>query len=612
MAAAKREAAGSATGRSGTGLQVAVAAAVLLLFVGWSTQRSEPQLERPRSQLYVNDLTLPLDVGVPERQDEADLWCAPRPAPSWPPTSDQLRSLRVAIVLDPVCRRQDVMPERQVYDCLDKIIAHCKDVTKTGCFGGWSGKIKECEAVLPQEEMEDGSKPDQKWSHYQLWWQTVMTKIAPELRALGWNNLKILSESKSASERRMASCSDVLITSTTMFWQLYPFKHLMRPWQRLFLIEQYGAGTFMVPQDMEAFTESNRTLAIVKHVLVNPPENQNGPYLEERAHLALMAPLVAGGEKYLTMRERPWKKSTLDKMEVLLPMTTRFSNPIQCGGSWGFVRFHGFFTKNHNRWPIPPLSERPYDVTFIGKLEYEAKAEVSGVTLHRQAAVRALSAFRDKWGHKYKVYVPQGERLEYHEYIQLLKQSKLVLSPWGWGEWSHKDFEILMSGCVVIKPRADIFTIHPPIFEDNVTAISTKEDLTDLEERILPFLQDLPRAQAMATRQQGVFRRYARSEVLAQEWDALLLKKLQVSFSAEQQAAAADRGDSREPDIDREDEVIARGEELRMQHEEQLRESETAGEEGEEEEEKAAEEEEDGGEQEARQGGEEAARRRQL
>jgi hypothetical protein len=31
-------------------------------------------------------------------------------------------------------------------------------------------------------------------------------------------------------------------------------------------------------------------------------------------------------------------------MTALLPMTVRFSNPIQCGGSWGFVRFHGFFT----------------------------------------------------------------------------------------------------------------------------------------------------------------------------------------------------------------------------------------------------------------------------
>lgn len=133
----------------------------------------------------------------------------------------------------------------------------------------------------------------------------------------------------------------------------------MRPWQRLILIEQYGAGTFMVPQgaspavllaggtcmlpmpgllpqfrrfpaaaelaasrraqlpdhlphvppacwagrfdcerppaprppaDMEQFTESNRTLAIVKHVLVDPPEGQNGPFLEERSHLGVCRP----------------------------------------------------------------------------------------------------------------------------------------------------------------------------------------------------------------------------------------------------------------------------------------------------------------------------------
>ena len=49
--------------------------------------------------------------------------------------------------------------------------------------------------------------------------------------------------------------------------------------------------------------------------------------------------------------------------------------------------------------------------------------------------------------------------------------------------------------CVTVKPRADIFRIHPPIFEHNVTAISVEEDLSDLEERVLPFLQDVPRAQ---------------------------------------------------------------------------------------------------------------------
>ncbi|PRW50908.1 hypothetical protein C2E21_5522 [Chlorella sorokiniana] len=526
-----REAAGRAT--RVTVVQAALVGLVLLA-LGWSWQRPAApvpqQLPAGPREPYITDLVLPLDVGTLAQQAEADAWCSTRTQLSWPPTPQQLRSLRVAIVVDPVCRPQEYVSADALATCLDAIVSHCKDLAKTGCFGGWSGKLEECKGVLPAETLPDGTKPPQKWNHYQFWWQTIMTTAAPQLRAMGWSNLKILSDAKSANERRMASCADLLITSTTMFWQLYPFKHGMRPHQKMILIEQYGAGTFMLPPDMEAGVESNNTIAVVKHVLVDPPEKQNGPFLEERSHLALM---VKDRPELLTVRERPWQQSTLDKMEVLLPMTVRFSNPIQCGGSWGFARYHGFFTKNEKRWPIPPLASRPYDVTFIGKLEYEAKAEVSGVTLHRQAAVKALSAFRDKWGHQYKVYVPQGERLEYHEYVGLLKQSKIVISPWGWGEWSHKDFEILMAGCVVVKPRSDIFRIHPAIFEHNVTAITTKEDLSDLEEQILPFLRDVPRAQAMATRVQGLWRQYARPDQLAQDWDELMLRRLGASIKSD-------------------------------------------------------------------------------
>lgn len=50
----------------------------------------------------------------------------------------------------------------------------------------------QCDGVLPQEELPDGTKPkpSQRWSHYQLWWQTVMTAMTPELRRMGWSNLK--------------------------------------------------------------------------------------------------------------------------------------------------------------------------------------------------------------------------------------------------------------------------------------------------------------------------------------------------------------------------------------------------------------------------------------
>ena len=50
--------------------------------------------------------------------------------------------------------------------------------------------LPQCKGVLPSETLPDGTKPPQKWNHYQFWWQTIMTKAAPELRAMGWSNLK--------------------------------------------------------------------------------------------------------------------------------------------------------------------------------------------------------------------------------------------------------------------------------------------------------------------------------------------------------------------------------------------------------------------------------------
>lgn len=75
--------------------------------------------------------------------------------------------------------------------------------------------------------------------------------------------------------------------------------------------------------------------------------------------------------------------------------------------------------------------------------------------------------------------MPQGERLEYHEYIGLLKQSKIVVSPWGWGEWSHKDFEILMAGCAACLVAAAAFSSVLPA-AGILTCIRCRSDLSPL------------------------------------------------------------------------------------------------------------------------------------
>lgn len=61
----------------------------------------------PRGEMAAARRPLPFPPSpLPLRQAEADAWCSTRTQLSWPPTPQQLRSLRVAIVVDPVCRQQ--------------------------------------------------------------------------------------------------------------------------------------------------------------------------------------------------------------------------------------------------------------------------------------------------------------------------------------------------------------------------------------------------------------------------------------------------------------------------------------------------------------------------
>lgn len=71
MVASKRDPGAATKPSSQLTVQVAIAAAVVLFLVGWSSQRSSDMLLPPQPQLYVNDLSLPLDVGVEERQVRA-------------------------------------------------------------------------------------------------------------------------------------------------------------------------------------------------------------------------------------------------------------------------------------------------------------------------------------------------------------------------------------------------------------------------------------------------------------------------------------------------------------------------------------------------------------
>jgi hypothetical protein len=75
-------------------------------------------------------------------------------------------------------------------------------------------------------------------------------------------------------------------------------------------------------------------------------------------------------------------------------------------------------------------------------------------------------------------------KLNRRGYIKELTNSKIVLSPFGWGEITLKDFEVFLTGGMLLKPSMNQIHTWPDFYEENVTYLSHNWDLTDLEERI--------------------------------------------------------------------------------------------------------------------------------
>jgi hypothetical protein len=69
-------------------------------------------------------------------------------------------------------------------------------------------------------------------------------------------------------------------------------------------------------------------------------------------------------------------------------------------------------------------------------------------------------------------------------YMKELNRSKVVLSPFGWGEITLKDFEVFLTGGMLLKPAMDHMQTWPNFYQNAATYLSHNWELTDLEEKI--------------------------------------------------------------------------------------------------------------------------------
>lgn len=105
-------------------------------------------------------------------------------------------------------------------------------------------------------------------------------------------------------------------------------------------------------------------------------------------------------------------------------------------------------------------------------------------------------------------------------YNHELSSSKIVLSPFGWGELCFRDFEAVLSGALLLKPDMSHLETWPDIFQDRETYVSFRWDAEDLLEKSEEFLKDKAKRIDIAKRAYRAY--HDQVETLEARFDAVL------------------------------------------------------------------------------------------
>jgi hypothetical protein len=90
----------------------------------------------------------------------------------------------------------------------------------------------------------------------------------------------------------------------------------------------------------------------------------------------------------------------------------------------------------------------------------------------------------------YGLTVVRGDGVTLPRFIAEMKRSKLVFSPFGYGEVCWRDYEAVMTGAVLLKPDMGHVQTDPDIFVPWETYVPVAWDLSDFEATVRRVVGD--------------------------------------------------------------------------------------------------------------------------
>ncbi len=197
----------------------------------------------------------------------------------------------------------------------------------------------------------------------------------------------------------------------------------------------------------------------------------------------------------------------LNDWDVSSVVEPGYENRIEAG--WNFA-----ISKKYRRQLLSPVNQyhnsytkRPIDVfchLSLGNLDdkhswYAQHRKHCLATLEPLQPKRRLAISGDYFGQR---------TVSSRQYQQDIRNSKIVVSPFGWGEATWRDYEAACHHCLLIKPSIEHIYTQPDIFSAGETYVPVRWDLADLVDTCEYYLQHPDEAQQIAENAHNAYRRY--------------------------------------------------------------------------------------------------------
>jgi hypothetical protein len=193
---------------------------------------------------------------------------------------------------------------------------------------------------------------------------------------------------------------------------------------------------------------------------------------------------------FLTNIDIEFKKQYMEKTKCILNTSKIYSRIFEISSS--------------------KIHERKYDIAFVGTTNY---GEGTNTTLHRTDLIPKLKEISAK--HNIKLYLGEsgnGDKIPLHKFHRILKNTKIFISPWGYGEWSLKEFECICFGthCIIPNKHLSNYPDYYSNFDEYLL------DFTNLEDVILYSLNNLDIIQEKIDKNKKLFSEYSNEKQIKQ------------------------------------------------------------------------------------------------